>query len=1475
MSKSRIALILVLATGCSLLAGVAALRAQVGPSSSGGVGYGAIATDGSFNVAIGTSTTATDTKFFVRASSSAATAYAIRVLQPAGGSTLFSLRNDGTVAFSGAVTAASFTGSFAGTTSAGNVSAGAFGANTGGGNYSFPGSVGIGIPSPTTPLSIAVNGSGSGFNVLGPSGNLLFQSGGVNGAGLISQNNNSSNGFVIGTESGGASTAAGRFLRLQTSGADRLVIDNGGSVGIGTASPNAKLEVQGSDSAGNPTLRVSRPTSGATIAPYSKLELANQYVNSGDTTGGVEFTNLAASNTYAAVRAVSRSAFGAFTDADLQFFTLGSSSLSPKMTILGNGNVGIGQVNPGFKLEVMGTIFSSSGGFRFPDGTTQTTAATGGGSGTITGVTAGTGLSGGGTSGTVTLTNSDPGSAQLIFRTIADAAGTGQFSATTSTDVLRFEGAGGTTVSFTPATKKVTITSSAASTISAGNVSSAAFGANTGGGNYSFPASVGIGTTAPDANARLHVQTSSAVSRILAETTNATGYAELSMQGTGRLWNLGVGGASETSFGVPNKFFIHDNNQNAMRLVIDTAGNVGIGTANPGTKLSVSSATGVTDSLPALGANGGKLSLLNNGGLYGLLQGVLSTGDAFLQAQRVDGAATAFNMLLQPNGGNVGVGTTTPAQKLTVVGTIFSSSGGFRFPDGTTQTTAAAGGASTMSAANVSSAAFGANTGGGNYSFPANLSLGTASVDLAGFGANAGRVLTLQGSTQRSVLELSNAAAGSNGVAGQLAFENGSTQVAALLGATDGATNSGYVAIYTNSAGTFAERVRVDRNGNVGIGQTNPASYKLDVAGTVRSSSGGFVFPDGTTQTTAATGGASTMSATNVSSGAFGANTGGGNYSFPASMGIGIAAPTAKLHVYGDGTFAGGFRLQYSGSASPWALAQGTDGKFYLGYGAAGSESTRLVVDTAGSVGIGMNSPPSVLSVDGDDDSGAITAYSTQANDAFSILPWVGNTLLSSGVYFKDSAWVHDANDGNNAIFTIDPGVGTTWHSSNNSAPSWNVANSVTLWNNSGRWAAGIQSTQAVDSYITGGNLGVGTTGPGGKLSVVGTSGAASSIEQHILNNTASGYQALRLGTDAVAATGAALSYYNSSWSTSGADTANGAALYSFGSGGLNLAAYDASGVIRFYSGGNAAGNERMRIAANGNVGIGQVNPASYKLEVAGTIFSSSGGFRFPDGTTQTTAATGGASTMSATNISSGAFGANTGGGNYTFPGTLGASGVITSSGGGANIGTHPTYGSTYAAFWKTGADYALLADTTDTYINAPGASGAIAFRRQNSELMRLDGTTLTIGGGTGKLNVGTIDPIYKINGKKFATYVPGIIGVKEEISGVLTLSCSAGRCARTIDFASEPEGSDLWLFGKTTDIRRHLPQAAVQLTPAFEGRAWYAKDAARGRLTVTAVSAGSERTVEVSYRITAPRFDAAQWSNRATDDVEGFVIED
>src|SRR5260370_17144818 len=96
-----------------------------------------------------------------------------------------------------------------------------------------------------------------------------------------------------------------------------------------------------------------------------------------------------------------------------------------------------------------------------------------------------------GSGGTLTLNNVSKGSDQYIFKNVANASGTTQFSAGSNTDAIRFAGNGGTTVTFDAATKKVIIDGST-STPSAANISAGQFGQNTGGGNYTFPGNVTV-----------------------------------------------------------------------------------------------------------------------------------------------------------------------------------------------------------------------------------------------------------------------------------------------------------------------------------------------------------------------------------------------------------------------------------------------------------------------------------------------------------------------------------------------------------------------------------------------------------------------------------------------------------------------------------------------------------------------------------------------------------------------------------------------------------------------------------------------------------------------------------------------------------------------------------------------------------------------------------------------------------------------
>ena len=129
------------------------------------------------------------------------------------------------------------------------------------------------------------------------------------------------------------------------------------------------------------------------------------------------------------------------------------------------------------------------------------------------------------------------------------------------------------------------------------------------------------------------------------------------------------------------EYRIYDQTDGAYRLLIDTSGNVGIGTSSPKEKLDVSGA-GVFTGDHATGTNA-----------YGAAQGVMihassSTGfvsavsngsnDVDLQLRGLNGGSANANQLVLDSEGKVGIGTASPATDLEVEG-----SSGIRVGDGT------------------------------------------------------------------------------------------------------------------------------------------------------------------------------------------------------------------------------------------------------------------------------------------------------------------------------------------------------------------------------------------------------------------------------------------------------------------------------------------------------------------------------------------------------------------------------------------------------------------------------------------------------------------------------------------------------------------------------------------------------------------------------------------------------------------------
>lgn len=232
----------------------------------------------------------------------------------------------------------------------------------------FPatGNVGIGTTAPGTPLQVVGTG-----NVVS-----IGEAANSSGHQLLFGVNNSGNGY---------STIQSLY---QGTAYTPLILDpNGGNVGIGTTSPRSGLEVADLDGYYPSTTTMSLRVGGINGGPNSVS------LNGVSTTYQILFSSyrdIQADTVGAKIAAINNAVYSSggagnyfrVQNTDLAFSTLSTAPASvdattEKMRLTAAGNLGIGTISPGAKLEVSGNVKLTSGSgasITYQDGSVQNTA---------------------------------------------------------------------------------------------------------------------------------------------------------------------------------------------------------------------------------------------------------------------------------------------------------------------------------------------------------------------------------------------------------------------------------------------------------------------------------------------------------------------------------------------------------------------------------------------------------------------------------------------------------------------------------------------------------------------------------------------------------------------------------------------------------------------------------------------------------------------------------------------------------------------------------------------------------------------------------------------------------------------------------------------------------------------------------------------------------------------------------------------
>jgi hypothetical protein len=553
-----------------------------------------------------------------------------------------------------------------------------------------------------------------------------------------------------------------------------------------------------------------------------------------------------------------------------------------------------------------------------------------------------------------------------------------------------------------------------------------------------------------------------------------------------------------------------------------STGNVGVGTTSPGAKLDVvASDVSVVpngSSSAVFRRNGDNyISILSStsgegGVLFGnssdAVDGWVAYKNGSGNQYMTIGTADTERMRIT-SGGNVGIGTTNPSQKLHINGGAMyitdGTYGGYIGKGSDLITTAAASDLGVRSEANM---VF--STGGYvekmRITSAGKVGIGTTSPDT--------KLHVEQGLATLNTTNLDNGTAvglhltypdtsltGGEGIALAMGMNGrGRSYIANLSASTN--KDASDMLFYTENGNVIGERMRIDSSGNVGIGTASPG-HLLEINGTGDALSVGN---DTNTLTYMRFANERTM--------------------------IGYSGANAVV----QGGLTKGIRFNVNNNTF--------------------NSGNAMAIDTSGNVGIGTTSPDNVFHIV-KDQGGVASALKLENkaganNSGFDI----DFQLASSGLSAKIGA-----------IRTNNPGAGDTDLFFSTSTDGANLAERMRITHN--------------------GNVGIGTTSPGAKLEVRSDGSAAGGAEirlQHANNNT----------TDVVST----LNFANNAGSV---------AMIQGGTTGANNTGY-----ISFFTDNAGASSEKMRILGGGNVGIGTTSPGA-KLDIKGDgadIFLQSNDFK-------------------------------------------------------------------------------------------------------------------------------------------------------------------------------------------------------------------------------------------------------------------------